>query len=216
MRAGALAPRPARGEHPAMDVDVFAASVLRPRLEEQGFRARARRFRRETPGFEHVVEIAKGRHMMQGKFCITLYAHPKLEGAPGLPEFPLRVGDHWLRHRVAPTGQSDQWWLSDGLTAGKADAISALLDAHLADWFAPLQTIEGFAGDWYRRAFNLDAEGRRLGLLPARLAYLFAIAMAETGDAATADRIAETALELAGPRAATLRAWIREFRKGLP
>lgn len=102
MRAGggAPAPRPAQGNHPVMGVDVFAATVFRPRLEEQGFKARARRFRRETPGFEHVVEVARGRQMVQGKFRITLYAHPKLGDAPGLAEYPLRGGD--------------QWWLSDG------------------------------------------------------------------------------------------------------
>jgi hypothetical protein len=197
-----------------MDVDTLSREILAPALTDAGFKGRGRKFRRDTAGFEHQIVIGKGRQMMQGKFCITLYAHPRLD-ARGLPDFPLKEGEHWLWHRVVTDGAEDQWWPNEGISAEIATYIRDLLDKRATDWFARLDTVEHFAEDWFRRVFALDAEARRLGLLPARLAYLSAAATAATGDVATADRIAEKALELTGPRAVGLQAWIKAFRATL-
>ncbi|ESQ92067.1 hypothetical protein ABAC460_04045 [Asticcacaulis sp. AC460] len=198
-----------------MNLDALVRDRIKPTLDHAGFKARGRTFRRTTDGFEHLMEVGRGQRSMEGRFCITLYAHPRVSGYPGLPEFPLRSGDYWLSHRLTPAGLDDQWWPVDPLSSSDGDQIMGLIEGGLAEWFSDLQCLSRFSADWFRRMWTLDHAAARLGLLPARLAYLQAAVFAEQGKTDVAGNVAETAYEQAGPRAVMLQAWIRQFQSGL-
>lgn len=196
-----------------MNLEEFSHTRLTPFLTEKGFKGRGRTFRRVSGRFEQLVKIQKGQRGTQGKFCIDLYAHPLIEGYPGLPGLPLRAGDHWICRRLAPSGLEDKWWWADKLYQSDMEQIIQLLSDDLDAWFSETESLKQFSDGWYRQVYNLEYAAKRLGLLPARLAYLHAVVCAAQGHAETAMRIADTAMEKTGPKATTLRAWIKAFQK---
>jgi hypothetical protein len=153
--------------------------------------------------------------MMQGKFAITLSAHPMIDGFPGLPELPLRSGDHWMTYRVAPAGLDDKWWSIDKLYPSDIDEIVGLLTRQQGEWFSRMTSLEAFTGDWYRQVFQIEFAAKRLGLTPARLAYLQAALFASLGQTGTAIKVADTARTLAGPQASLFIAWVEELKQRL-
>jgi len=198
-----------------MNLDELSSARITPLLTEKGFKGRGKTFRRVSGGIEQLVKIQKGQRSTQGKFCINLYAHPLIEGYPGLPDLPLRAGDHWLCQRLAPAGLEDKWWWIDKLYQSDAEQIIVLFSDDLDAWLSETESLKQFSNGWYRQVFNLDNTAKQLGLLPARLAYLHAVVYAAQGHTETAMKIAGTALENTGPKSTTLRAWIKAFQKDL-
>ena len=194
-----------------MDMDSLLGNRISPILETEGFKRKGRRFLRRMGGFEHVVDISKGRGMMQGKFAVSFGAHPMVEGFPGLPALPLRSGDHWLTYRLAPPGLDDRWWWIDRLYPDDVEEIGNLLTKGLGEWFSPLMSLEAFSENWYRQVFIIAFASKRYGPSAARLAYLHAAVFASLGQTGTALKVAETARSLAGPHATTFVGWIQEL-----
>lgn len=198
-----------------MNLDALIRDRIKPALDHAGFKAKGRTFRRTTDGFEHRVEVTRGERSTEGRFCITLYAHPRISGYPGLPDFPLRAGDYWLSHRLAPAGLDDQWWPADHLRSSEVDQIGGLIDGALAEWFSDVHCLSRFSEDWFRRMWTLEHAAGRLGLLPARLAYLQAAVFAEQGKVDMAVKLAGKARDEAGPQASVFLSWVDQFQSGL-
>ena len=198
-----------------MTLDELIREVVVPVLAGQGFKGRGRNLKRATTDFEHLVSLAKGQRSLEGQFSISLHAHPRISGYPGLPDFPLRFGDHWLGRRLAPEGHEDRWWPSDRISRAEVAQIRELLDGPSKEWFSCLHDLEGFSGSWPEHAADLDGAARRFSTLPGRLAYLHALVAASRGDGPAAQAIADFALKRTGPQAVTLRGWIEAFQDNL-
>lgn len=198
-----------------MILDALVHDHITPLLSGKGFTARGRSYRRAAGGFEHLVTVSMGQRSLQGRFCLSLFAHPPIEGYPGLPDLPLRSGDHWCRCRLAPDGLEDRWWPADDLSASDVSEITGLLSGPLDDWFVGMASLQQFCESWHRAELDLEATARRFGLLPARLACLYAAAFAAQGQSATACRVADRSLEACRPEHAGLRAWIVAFQSDL-
>ncbi|UWQ09693.1 DUF4304 domain-containing protein (plasmid) [Aliiroseovarius crassostreae] len=196
-----------------MNLEEFSHTRLTPFLIEKGFKGRGRTFRRVSGRFEQLVKIQKGQRGTQGKFCIDLYAHPLIEGYPGLPDLPLRAGDHWFCRRLAPSGLEDKWWWTDKLYRSDTEQIIQLLSDDLDAWFSETESLKQFSDGWYRQVYNLEYAAKRLGLLPARLAYHHAVVCTAQGHAETAMRIAGTAVAKRGQRPQRFERGLRHFRK---
>lgn len=196
-----------------MNLHELKHDIITPLLIAKGFKANSRGYRREVGGFEQRIEIDKGQRSVQNKFCISLFAHPKIQDYPGLPKFPLRTGDAWFTRRLAPTGLDDKWWWIDTLYPSDIDQITQLLSDDVDEWFSDLSSLEDFSGLWFKHVFELEFAAKRLGLTPARLAYAHAVVHAHLGDTEIALKIAEAALKNVGDRAVLFKAKLQEFQK---
>lgn len=196
---------------PVLDLNSLVRDRIGPILCEKGFRATGRKFHRVSGEFEHVVAIQKGQRSKQGEFCVTLSAHPLVEGYPGLPGLPLSTGEHWLSRRLSPDGSSDRWWRADGLKQSDVDEITALMSTELDDWFAASKDFRSFSSLWSQQISDLPKAAARLGTMPARLAYLQAIVGAELGELEMSLMMAKTAQDHAGRQAVEFKSWVDEF-----
>ena len=195
-----------------MNFDEFAKNAFQPAMKAQGFAGRSTAFRRKTAGFEQVVQVQFGQRGLSDQFCINLYAHPLLEGYPGLPAPPLKIGEHWISPRLAPSGVEDMWWSRRNLMRGDVDQIITLSTSNAEAWFSALQSLEGFAAEWDTHCTNLEHVAAHFGTTEARFVYLHAVIGDFLGNSTTATYLAEEALRQTPPRATGLRAHIEDFK----
>ncbi|CTQ61095.1 hypothetical protein LA5095_00094 [Roseibium album] len=205
-------------EAPKMNLDSLMKDVVAPLLDEKGFRARNRVFRRVSNGFEHVVSFQKSQNwsaLYKGKFCINLYSHPLIDGYPGFPKLPLSSGEHLFSRRMAVNELQDQWWRIEKLYRSDVREIEGLLSRELDLWFSKTESVKAFSENCPSQELEFKQTASFLGVLPCWLAYAHAAIFATLKKDQCAMKMADAALLASGPQADLFDENVREFKQAI-